>query len=109
MDVKNFTMNINRFFYVIGLILLCGCGRHNSAAPSAARHIDAAAANATPLSGTVDAPMTAMLKKFVSEKGRLPNTFMEFAGAEMDATPRTPKGFAYEIDPATTEVKLVKQ
>lgn len=53
--------------------------------------------------------MTAQLKKFVAEKGRLPNSFLEFAGAKLDAIPRAPQGFAYEIDPVTVEVKLVKQ
>jgi hypothetical protein len=93
---------------IFGLALLCSCGKNNSALPPAARHIDASSNNA-PLPGTVDAPMTALLKKFVTDKGRLPGSFLEFAGAEMDTFPRAPQGFAYQIDPTTTEVKLVRQ
>jgi hypothetical protein len=57
----------------------------------------------------VDVRMTALLKKYVSEKGRLPENILELAGATSDGFPLAPAGYLYAIDPATAEVKLVKQ
>jgi len=62
-----------------------------------------------PLEGQVDVRMTALLKKFVLEKGRMPESILELAGATSDGFPLAPAGHLYAIDPATTQVKLVKQ
>jgi len=64
---------------------------------------------AQPLEGVVDTFLTSQLKIFVQEKGRLPETFAEFAGARLDSVPRLAKGLRFAIDPATQEVKIVKQ
>ena len=64
---------------------------------------------AKPLEGRVDPVMTALLQKFVREKGRLPQSILEMAGATSDGFPLAPAGYLYAIDPATSEVKLVKQ
>jgi hypothetical protein len=53
--------------------------------------------------------MTAQLKRFIEEKGRLPKDFAEFAAARMDSVPRPPAGLKYAIDGTTQEVKLVKK
>jgi hypothetical protein len=62
-----------------------------------------------PLEGRVDAYMTSLLKRFVAQKGRMPQSVLELAGATSDSFPLAPAGFIYAIDAATTEVKLVKQ
>ena len=62
-----------------------------------------------PLEGKVDPGMTALLQKFVREKGRMPQSILELAGATSDGFPLAPAGYLYAIDPATSEVKLVKQ
>lgn len=66
-------------------------------------------AGAPPLEGRVDPLMTAQLKKFVAQKGRLPGSILELAGATSDGFPLAPAGYLYAIDPATSQVKLVKQ
>lgn len=66
-------------------------------------------ARVKPLEGQVDAHMTSLLKKFVSEKGRMPQSILELAGATADGFPQAPAGYLYAIDPTTTQVKLVKQ
>jgi hypothetical protein len=53
--------------------------------------------------------MTALLKRFVAQKGRLPQSILELAGATSDSFPLAPAGYLYAIDQATYEVKLVKQ
>jgi hypothetical protein len=62
-----------------------------------------------PIDGVVDPFLTAQLRIFVQEKGRLPETFAEFAGARLDSVPRLPKGLHFAIDPTTQEVKIAKQ
>jgi hypothetical protein len=62
-----------------------------------------------PLEGQVDVRMTALLKKFVLEKRRIPESILELGGATSDGFPLAPAGYLYAIDPATTQVKLVKQ
>ena len=52
--------------------------------------------------------LTAVLKKFVAQKGRMPNSILEL-NAVTDSIPRPPEGYAYEIDAAAQEVKLVKR
>jgi hypothetical protein len=62
-----------------------------------------------PLEGQVDVRMTALLKKYILEKRRMPESILELAGATSDGFPLAPAGYLYAIDPATSEVKLVKQ
>lgn len=66
-------------------------------------------AGVKPLEGRVDAHMTALLTRFVAQKGRLPDSILELAGATSDGFPLAPAGHIYAIDPATAQVKLVKQ
>ncbi len=66
-------------------------------------------AGVKPLEGRVDAYMTSLLKRFMAQKGRLPESILELAGLTSDGFPLAPAGFLYAIDPATAEVKLVKQ
>jgi hypothetical protein len=66
-------------------------------------------AGVKPLEGRVDPQMTALLKRFVAQKGRMPQSILELAGATSDSFPLAPAGYLYAIDPATSEVKLVKQ
>jgi hypothetical protein len=62
-----------------------------------------------PLEGPADPGMTEQLRIFVQEHGRLPADFTEFSRARLDSIPRVPQGMKWAIDPATQEVKLVKQ
>jgi hypothetical protein len=64
---------------------------------------------AKPLEGPADPGMTEQLQIFVQEHGRLPADFAEFSRARLDSVPRVPLGMKWAIDPATQEVKLVKQ
>lgn len=66
-------------------------------------------AGVKPLAGRVDPQMTALLKRFVAQKGRMPQSILELAGATSDSFPLAPAGYLYAIDTATAEVKLVKQ
>jgi hypothetical protein len=56
----------------------------------------------------VHAFMTAQLRSFIREKGRLPNDFSEFASSKMDSVPFAPPGMQYVIDATTREVKVVR-
>jgi len=62
-----------------------------------------------PLEGPADPGMTDQLRIFIQEHGRLPADFAEFSRARLDSVPRVPQGMKWAIDPATQEVKLVKQ
>ena len=62
-----------------------------------------------PLDGPADPGMTEQLRIFIQEQGRLPADFGEFSRARLDSVPRVPQGMKWAIDPATQEVKLVKQ
>ena len=73
-----------------------------AAAPQASR-VDEA------LVGAVHTFMTAQLKKFIAEQGRMPKDFSEFAGARMDSVPRAPAGMKFVIDETTQEVKVVRK
>jgi hypothetical protein len=46
---------------------------------------------------------------FIQEKGRLPESFAEFAGARLDSVPRLAPGLTFVIDPATQEVKITRK
>lgn len=92
---------------LIGAAALCGCGK-KSTKPSGTAP-GATASDQKPLEGTVDPTLTAGLKSFVKEQGRLPQSMFELKNAKFDSVPRPPAGFTYAIDPVTVEVKLVKQ
>lgn len=62
-----------------------------------------------PLIGLVHESMTAQLKKFIEETGRMPKDFSEFARAKMDSVPRAPEGLKFAIDETTQDVKLVRK
>ena len=96
------------------LLALSGCGRKQPAATPAAADQQtqpATAENAPPqpLEGQVDPFMTGQLRIFIQQNGRMPNDFGELAKARLDSVPRTPLGMKWAIDPATQEVKMVKQ
>ena len=73
------------------------------AAPAQASGVDEA------LVGAVHTFMTAQLKKFIEEKGRIPKDFSEFASSRMDSVPRPPAGMKFVIDETTQEVKVVRK
>lgn len=98
---------MNKCWFLLAVALaLAGCGKKTESSPLVA---PPTAPTAKPLDGKVDLQLTAMLKQFVSEKGRLPSSILELAGAKAESLPRPPDGFTYAIDGATTEVKLVKE
>jgi hypothetical protein len=66
------------------------------------------AVQANQIVGTVHEFMTQQLRIFIQQKGRMPQTFAEFAGARMDSVPRLPPGLHWEIDQSTGEVKAVR-
>lgn len=82
-----------------------------AAEPAAANPRPAAATTATgaALNGVVDPNLTAQLKIFVQQRGRLPESFAEFAGARLDSVPRLGPGLMFAIDTATHEVKIVRK
>ena len=61
------------------------------------------------LVGAVHTFMTAQLRKFIEEKGRIPKDFSEFASSRMDSVPRPPAGMKFVIDETTQEVKVVRR
>jgi type IV secretory pathway VirB10-like protein len=73
------------------------------AAPAQASGVDEA------LVGAVHTFMTAQLRKFIEEKGRIPKDFSEFASSRMDSVPRPPAGMKFVIDETTQEVKVVRK
>lgn len=120
-------------FSVCGL-LFAGCGKSEQAAqdsaptPAANEAGPAASAASQPtasassrkaaakpsvanpeLVGTVHPFMTEQLHVFILQKGRMPQSFGEFANARMDSVPRPPPGLMWAIDNNTKEVKLVRQ
>jgi hypothetical protein len=98
---------MRKFWLPLVIVLaFSGCGKKTETTTSGATQTGNAA---TPLEGKVDQQLTAALKQFVAEKGRLPASILELTGAKTDSLPRPPEGFTYAIDAATTEVKLVKR
>ncbi len=87
-------------------ILFAACGKKPEAAPPTPA--TSQAAEAASLQGQVDPNLTALLRKFEKEKGRMPNSILELS-AVTDSIPRAPEGYTYQIDTATKEVKLVKR
>jgi hypothetical protein len=57
--------------------------------------------------GELNPSLTRQLQIFVQEKGRLPQTFGEFANARLDSIPRPPAGKKWVIDSSAAEVKAV--
>jgi hypothetical protein len=53
--------------------------------------------------------MTAQLRRYIDENGRMPASFAEFASARMDSVPFAPDGMEYVIDTARREVKVVRK
>jgi hypothetical protein len=103
-----------RFIALVALLLaLISCSRKKSASPSTSEAAipPAAAENPPPqpLVGEVNAFMTGQLRIFIQQNGRLPKDFAEFSHARLDSLPRIPLGMKWAIDPATQEVKLVKE
>lgn len=58
--------------------------------------------------GEVDAFLTAQLRSFVTQKQRLPRSFVEFTSSSLDSVPNPPEGKKWAIDGATIEVKSVQ-
>jgi hypothetical protein len=113
-----------RFPLYLALVFgLVGCSRRESTpkTPASPATADAAGSRQTPtgpaetpflsqpLEGTVNEFMTAQLRIFIQEKGRMPADFGELARTRLDSAPRTAQGTYWAIDPATQEVKLVKR
>jgi hypothetical protein len=94
---------------------LIGCGQKPPAptatAVPATNQTPAASATtaAQPLQGQVNPFLTQQLRAFVQQTGRLPADFGELARTRLDSRPRPPAGTQWVIDPATQEVKAVKQ
>src|ERR1044071_1382974 len=59
-----------------------------------------------PVNGIVDPRLTTQLRIFIRERGRLRESFAEFAGARLDSVPRLSPELRFVIDPATQEVKI---
>jgi hypothetical protein len=57
--------------------------------------------------GQVDASLTSALRAFVQKKGRMPQSFFEFAAGGLDSTPRAPEGKRWVIDASDMTVKAV--
>jgi hypothetical protein len=62
--------------------------------------------NVSTINGVVDPRLTTQLRIFIQEKGRMPESFAEFAGARLDSVPRLAPGLRFAIDPTTQEVKI---
>jgi hypothetical protein len=60
-----------------------------------------------PIEGRVHPFMTSQLRIFIREKGRMPESFAEFANARMDSVPFPPEGMEYAIDYSSRQVKIV--
>ena len=60
------------------------------------------------VSGEVDLFMTGQLHIFVQQKGRMPESFTEFANTRLDSIPRPPDGTKWAIDTAAVQVKAVQ-
>jgi prepilin-type N-terminal cleavage/methylation domain-containing protein len=60
-----------------------------------------------PIEGRVHPFMTSQLRIFIREKGRMPDSFAEFANARMDSVPFPPDGMEYAIDYSSRQIKIV--
>lgn len=59
------------------------------------------------IDGEVDANMTGLLRAFIAQNGRMPQSFYEFTLKGMDSIPRPPEGKHWVIDAADVQVKAV--
>jgi hypothetical protein len=59
------------------------------------------------VNGTVDPNLTALLRAFVRNNGRLPQSFTEFANRGLDSMPHPPEGSKWVIDAPSQQVKAV--
>jgi hypothetical protein len=59
------------------------------------------------VTGEVDAAMTRELRAFAQKKGRLPNSFAEFAKDGLDSIPSPPDGKKWVIDSSDLTVKAM--
>jgi hypothetical protein len=59
------------------------------------------------VAGQVDPTLTGLLRSFVQKKGRMPNSFAEFASGAVDSPPPAPEGKHWVIDASDTSVKAV--
>lgn len=97
----------------IASLALVSCSKKANGPASSASQLTNATAQAAQaqqaLDGVPDPNLTAALRAFVREKGRMPQSMVELKATKLDSLPRAPAGFMYAIDPVTVEVKLVKQ
>jgi hypothetical protein len=101
----------NRWVLLVTLVMTAaGCHKKTTTTPAASQQTQPGVAETPqPLVGEVHPFMTSQLQIFVQQAGRLPTNFTELARARLDLVPRTTPGMKWAIDPATAEVKLVKQ
>ncbi len=59
------------------------------------------------VNGQADAFLTSQLRIFINQKGRLPQSFTEFARLRLDSMPTPPAGTKWVIDSADSQVKAV--
>ena len=74
-----------------------------------ARNPSAPEGEVAALEGAVHPFMTSQLRRFIQEKGRLPESFSEFTTARMDSVPRPPPGMEYVIDANAQAAKVVRK
>lgn len=79
--------------------------------PPAPSYIAAQAENSVQsnVTGEPDQFLTSQLRIFVKDKGRLPQSFTEFARTRLDSMPPAPAGTKWVIDSASAEVKAAKK
>jgi hypothetical protein len=108
-------MNTRSICFLMTAVSLsvAGCGKKPPASTAATATNDATAASASaaaqPLAGEVNPFLTQQLRAFIKQQGRLPADFGELVRTRLDSRPRPPAGTQWVIDPATQEVKAVKQ
>jgi hypothetical protein len=61
------------------------------------------------LPGQVHPLYTSLLRRFITEKGRMPNHFAELVSSKMDSSPSPPVGTEYIIDEPSRTVRLVRR
>lgn len=61
------------------------------------------------VNGQVDPFLTSQLRIFMNQKGRLPQSFTEFAATRLDSMPTPPAGMKWVIDSADGQVKAVQK
>jgi hypothetical protein len=61
------------------------------------------------INGAVHAQLTVQLRMYIEKKGKMPESFSEFAFRNMDSVPPVPEGMKFVIDPVDRTVKVVKK